>query len=510
MRGFFSIGEMYRTNPFVFVFFWIIIPSFLIFSFAFPAHANDCDSCVRKIQVKTYTNFDIDFDTSIFLQHFGSYFRSPCIQLGENLTHPEYILTVTLSKDDTGKMLSLGITLGFTGGKIGQRDEIFDHISQTYQYYFGHLVAIHGVVCVSDSLEDVIEAMKKETFDPIDQIIRCYEQTPVSAEVDHNLECEIQSRKNYVIDFMKFESGYPRIDMHGPKVRIVVHAERGKITNGVALEDDNNYKVLDFRSPLEKRFNYEPPEGEDKSDTIIIYNACDILHEEVLPLSKTKKYNEIARVEMKCIWEGTIASSGKIASQGDESLLTAMMPKSKYQSITNWKLDVEFKLDRGNERIKVYDLKSARFSFLSEFDADVVMQDEIGKMQMTGKDQAKVSGRILSPSDCNLELIIDLKKKTYKIEGILHVKNITEKVEGEFELDMPPIHGGEKDSGDQMIEYREEILIEGKFSEDSPKKLGGSIDEIKELPPEFVEFTEALAGKASGKIRWKLEWKGNN
>jgi hypothetical protein len=407
-------------------------------------------------------------------------------------------------------MLSLGIALGFTGGKIGQRKEQFDHISQTYQYYFGHLVGIDGVACVSDSLKDVLQAMKKETFEPIDQIIRSFEQIIVRAEADHNLECEIQPRKKYVIDLMNSETGYPRRDNYGPELRILAHADRGKITNGVALEDDENYKVLNIRSPLEVRFDYEPPEGEDKSDTIIIYNSCDILHEDVLPLSHTKKNIEIARVEMRCVWEGTIASSGKISSQGDESLVTALAPESKYQTITNWKLDVEFKLDRGNERIKVYELKAARFDFLDEFEFEQVMQSEAGKMLMTGKDQAKARGRNLSPSECNLEIILDLKKKTYKIEGILHVQNISVTGEGQFKIDWGPIQHDQKDTEEETTEYREEILIVGRFSEDSPEKLEGSLDEMKEIPPDFVEFMEAMAGNITGKIRWKLEWKDKN
>ena len=33
---------------------------------------------------------------------------------------------------------------------------------------------------------------------------------------------------------------------------------------------------------------------------------------------------------------------------------------------TDWKLDVIFKLDRRNERVRIYELKSARFKFLEE------------------------------------------------------------------------------------------------------------------------------------------------
>jgi len=169
---------------------------------------------------------------------------------------------------------------------------------------------------------------------------------------------------------------------------------------------------------------------------------------------------------------------------------------------------IVFKLDRGNDRAKIYELESARFSFLDVGEGETRWETELGKVRSGGSSLAQIKGRKLNRSECDLELIIDLKKKTYKIEGVLYVKNITEKVKGEFELDAPPIHGGQKDTGDQKIEHREEILIEGKFSEDHPKTLEGSIDEIKKTPPEFQEFLKAIVGEVSKKIRWKLEKKG--
>jgi hypothetical protein len=294
----------------------------------------------------------------------------------------------------------------------------------------------------------------------------------------------------------------------------VVYTENGRIEKGVPIEGDDKYRAIELPLPLNTpskiNFSYQAPEGEDKSDTIIIYNSCDILHEDVLPLSRTKKDKEIARIEIRCVWEGTIESWFKLSSVGNQSLLTAMMPKSKYQGTTNWKLDVVFKLDRGNERVKIYKLESARFDFLDQLEAEILMKSEAGKLQLTGEDEAEVGGRKLSTSECDLELIIDLKRKTYKIEGVLHVENIKVSADGRLIVDFGPIQHDQKDKDVGTTEYKEEILIERKFSDELPEKLEGSIDEWKELPPDFVEFTEALAGKVSGKIRWKLEWKGKS
>jgi hypothetical protein len=488
---------------------WGIFLSLLIF--ASLSHAYDCDSCVRKVLVRSFSEDDPSFNTSVFLRHFGSYFRSPCILMGENLSQPEYVLAATFIKDVDNNLVHLGITFGFVGGKVGNPSRQREWWTQTYYNYFGDMILIMSVHTEGDSLSDLIPLMVKKIGEhkSIEQLMRQYEQIPVSAEVEHELDCEVRSD---LVELHSLESGYPGLG-YSPRlnVRVVVYAENGRIERGVPLEEDDKYKVVEFSLPYPSKSNflYHAPQGEDKSDTIIFYNSCDILDEDVLPLPRTKKNKEIARTEIRCVWEGIIASSGKISSQGNESLITALMPKSKYQTVTNWKLDVEFKLDRGNERVKVYELESARFDFLDEIEFENVMQGEIGRSQMTGQAEAEVRGRQLSPSECKLELIIDLKRQTYKIEGILHVENIAEKGDTEYKLDMPPIHGGEKESDDQMTEYREEILIEGKFTgEELPEKLEGSIDEMKEVPPEFADFMEALAGKISGKMRWKLEWKG--
>ena len=208
------------------------------------------------------------------------------------------------------------------------------------------------------------------------------------------------------------------------------------------------------------------------------------------------------------LWEGRIESTYEIAAKGDEALVTAMMPKSEYQAKGNWTLEVVFMQTRGNDRIKVYELKSAKIKFSEEFKAEIKMQKEGRRIQMNGSDGAQLSGRELTPSECDLELILDLKKKTYKIEGLLYVENIPEEGESRFVIDVGPIQHDEKDTGEGMTEIREEILLEGKFSQDDPEKFEGDLDEIAEIPPEFKEFMEALAGKISGKIRWKFLKKG--
>jgi len=351
----------------------------------------------------------------------------------------------------------------------------------------------------TDGLDSISNLAQQ--FKPLDDIIHDYEGMPESCEIEPEKD-PVESGEEMTVEIKKILDHKQR----SPQTwqRLFVKAEKGKILNGKAKGD---YKVFEVGSGSITLQYKAPDECKKDKETISVENSCNKeKHDAGTPEREIRR----AQFEIVCSqWEGIIASSGTISSQGDESLITALMPESKYQTATNWKLDVVLKIDRGNERVKIYELESARFDFLDEFEFENVMHSEAGKSQMTGQTEAEAKGRQLAPSECKLELIIDLKKKTYKIEGILDVKNITEKGDSEFKLDWPPIHGEEKDSGDQMTEYREEILIEGKFSEeDLPEKLEGSIDEMKEVPPEFADFMEALAGKISGKIRWKLERKG--
>ncbi len=351
---------------------------------------------------------------------------------------------------------------------------------------------------------------------PLHEVAWDYERMPVTIEMEPEKECaEYDEEVRIDMKSSRDRKGREAKPFYGGACenRFVFTTEYGEIE----LSEENKIREKEWgASSYHRYYTYKAPSSEEcgdcDEDTITVYNSCDVLDPDVYPYSRTRKNEKIyeLKIDIGCDWEGTISSTFKLSSSGDESLLTAMMPKSKYLGTTIWKLDVVFKLDRANERVRIYELKSARFDFLDQLESEVVMQGEAGKIQMTGKDEAEASGRLLSRSECGLELIIDLKKKTYKIEGKLHVENITVTADGRLVVDVGPIQHDKKEKDEGVTEYEEEILIESKFSGESPDELEGSIDEVKELPPEFVEFTEALAGKASGKIRWRLEIKGKH
>ena len=340
---------------------------------------------------------------------------------------------------------------------------------------------------------------------PLDDVLHDYERMPESCIIEPETE-EVESGEEITITVKDINDSKGRISQSFQ--RVLAKVEKGEIKNGVKQYDE--YSVFEVKNGKVEIQYQAPDECKEQTETVIIYNSCNINEEMELALPADKI--EEKEFEIVCNqWEGTIESRFTLDSSGDESLITALMPKSKYQAITNWKMDVVFKLDRGNERVQIYEIKSAKFKFSSTLEHEWKLKGKHGKIQTEGDWTAQAEARNLSPSECDLELIIDLKKKTYKIEGILHVKNITEKVEGEVEVVVTPIiHDGQKDTDDQMIEHREEILIAGEFTEDFPWELEGSLDEMKETPPEFQEFMEGLAGQITSKIRWKLERKGKH
>ena len=132
------------------------------------------------------------------------------------------------------------------------------------------------------------------------------------------------------------------------------------------------------------------------------------------------------------------------------------------------------------------------------------------KVSIDTASKSQVRGRELSSSECSLELIIDLKNKKYKIQGLLRVTNISGKGESQLDIAAGQIQKKVKDSTEETEEYSEPILIEGKFSEDFPDVLKGTKDEIKEAPPDLQKFFKFIAGDVSNKIRWKLEKKGRH
>ena len=352
-----------------------------------------------------------------------------------------------------------------------------------------------------------------QTTPPLHEVAWDYEQMPVTIEMEPEKEC-VEYGEEIKIDMKNFrdEKGRPTEKYFN---RFVFTTEHGEIQ----LFGENKIGEKEWADSIVKAYHqYKAPNadecGDCDEDTITVYNSCDVLDPDVYPYSQTRKREKIheLKIDIGCDWEGTIVSTFKADAKEGETVFT-QLEGSKSQSNVNWRLDVIFKLDRGNERVKIYELKSAKFTYSDVDDYTAVnAQKEIIEALLYSKEEAEVRGRNLTRSECNLELLIDLKKKTYKIEGILNVENIPGKGESRLKMIVPPtgeVHD-EKKSGGGTEDHKEEILIEGEFSEDNPEVLQGSEDMFEGWTIPLKLYAEALRGQMSGKIHWKLKRKGKH
>lgn len=208
-------------------------------------------------------------------------------------------------------------------------------------------------------------------------------------------------------------------------------------------------------------------------------------------------------------WKGTIESTYEMRSDGDQSLISAiLLDEGEFEGKTNWKMDVVFKFSRGNDRVRIYDLKSVRFEFLEKVEGKLELEEKDRRVTIDGKDDSRIRSRQLLPSECDLRLRVNLRKKTYTIEGLLRVLNIPSRGEGRLQIDVEQIQKDEKDSEEGIEEYEDQILIEGEYKGDFPWVLVGTSDELEKTAPEFREFLKDMAGEVTYTIKWKLDRKG--
>jgi hypothetical protein len=133
----------------------------------------------------------------------------------------------------------------------------------------------------------------------IDEIIRRFEKRPADCSIEPEKdEVDLGETIEIKITDITDASGQNSREFN----RIVVHAEHGKIKNGKECEAGPEYKVF----KVEKgtiTVQYQAPDiCKSGSETITVYNSCEILPENKVPLSATKQKDKIAekRIPINC------------------------------------------------------------------------------------------------------------------------------------------------------------------------------------------------------------------
>jgi hypothetical protein len=360
--------------------------------------------------------------------------------------------------------------------------------------------------------------------DKIENTMAAYEQIPISAEFRKIPEwCNepgLKAQSGGILEIIveNFKTSQPPMQGAAHEVRIIARAEKGNIKNGLFNAEDPKARVFTI-SPSEVRTSstvqiyYKPPDGEDNSDIITIYNSCDIYSTNVVPLNQTAIGSMLLEVENQCGWEGTITKRETMEAGEKESILAALTPGGEYDISKNWKIQLKLKRTGDQPNSVLFEIDQARLeNFQDEMDATLTKMEREGrKIESKTSEAASAGGRNLSESECRLRLSIDKEKRSYWMSGKINVQGIQIRGKDEMDIKVNPVDAEIDEDADGTTGIEEEIDVSGSFKpegfENIPEEIKGSKDFMKELPPEFKKLMEDLGGKQSNILRWDFRRK---
>lgn len=213
---------------------------------------------------------------------------------------PEYLFRISYNENLEGRVKSrLKIDLYYDGKTEEHVKTWMTEATKTTQKFPFHE---HGMFKLGKQI------LRKSR--PLEvTVLNDFEKRPYS--------CEVKAEKEEVIPGELIEVQLTDIhdieDMKSREFnRIVIQAVEGEILDGEALEVDPDLKAF-LVGDGTIRFKYIAPDSCKKSeDTIFIYNSCDILREDLYPLSKTEIKDKIAekKIQIGCgDWFGSLVYS---------------------------------------------------------------------------------------------------------------------------------------------------------------------------------------------------------
>ncbi len=500
---------------------------------------------IRDVKILQTIAKDGSFTRGVFLEHFAAVFSGSRLML-DTKNKPEYSLTATFTKIieiNTSKPYSvLTVALGFNGGQTGSgygsltwitADISGDLENPDYRNFRNdipchyHKERLHTWLTVSEGYDITAHVplmAEKVKASEINNILTRYEQIPIEAvfgKTPYWCDRSDDTPRPETIEIEGLRAAQGRLEKvsYAHSVRIIVSAEKGTFVRGTPLAGDPKSHVFEFASQSVNGdnpflLNYIPPEGEDNSDVITVYNSCEIRYESVIPLSETKKGSMLLQIENQCGWEGTLTMTETMEAGEKESLLAALTPGGKYDISKNW--GVRFKLKREADaggRFRYAADEARLLSFKETLEATLFMMEREGRrIEATSKEGATSRGRSLSKGECDLDFIVDTNKGTYRLWGEIDVRGISIQGRDEIEIKVRPVDEahGEDPGGTTGID--ESVEIAGTFDKSKtpggvPEELKGRKDLMQEVPAGFREFLEDLGGKQKYVMTWELKRK---
>ncbi len=170
------------------------------------------------------------------------------------------------------------------------------------------------------------------------------------------------------------------------------------------------------------------------------------------------------------------------------------------------KIDVVFKINRSNERVRVYELERATAEYKYNMGGKAGLKGDKGVIEMGSPKYEGSATKRLGPSDGTMTLYLDLLKQTYTISGKVMLKDVPLTGKNKFLMDVGGvIRHQEEDKYDEKQDVDEEIEIEGKLKPEDKGVLKGSRNLISdEIKPFFDALKSLIGGETGGTISWDI------
>ena len=243
-------------------------------------------------------------------------------------------------------------------------------------------------------------------------------------------------------------------------------------------------------------------------------DGCDKEEEVQGPMEEPDKSYELERnMVLDCEdsgFSGTISMYETMGAGENQSLLAALTPGGEYSISKNWLIALSFIPSGTNSELLNYKIDRATLMSFSDELAQTMFRMEREGRRIEGRvvETAEAGGRSLSPSECDLRLIIDTVSGKYWVKGEIHVEGIEIKGTDEVDIKVKPINKEIDEEAEGTTGIDEEIEISGTFttvrSGDLPEELNGTKDLLKDVPEEFRELMEDLGGAQTQLLNWNL------
>ena len=254
---------------------------------------------------------------------------------------------------------------------------------------------------------------------PLHEILWDFEKIPIKCNINPAKDL-VKPDEEISIDVTSFK------DQNGRTLRkfnrVAVQAKNGKILNGVKSSSNPDLRIFTLRKSAIKVLYKAPESCEETEDVIYVYNSCDILDVDSVPLPETEPRDKIAEriIQLDCgaDWTGTVTYKRNI--NWTDKKLTKYHTMTSTRSLTEQAtIRVPLKYTHSYETEDYFDegapIGSYTFSIMEQ---DVIIDSE--GLPTTHLKKAKGGGPLgamtgTGEGGAEVTLVVDNKSNTYSL-----------------------------------------------------------------------------------------------